>query len=181
MVQKKVFIVGKTYPNPSKRYRETTCIGGITDNQEWIRLYPVPFRLMEDQYKFRKFDWITVDAKNDKSDVWNRKESHKIIYTTIKIIEHLDAGCDANWEKRNAIILPMLDENLEKLMELRDTAYKSMGMIRVPKDNFREIYTEERDIESDVDQITIDTIQKTLNGGTISPLDIFPFKFKLDF
>jgi len=180
LVQKKVFIVGKTYPNPSKRYRETTCIGGITDNGEWIRLYPVPFRHMNDQYKFRKYDWITVDAKNDK-DVWNRRESHKIVYTTIKIVEHVNAGSDKNWEKRNAIILPLLDENLEKLMEVRDNEHKSMGMIKVTKDNFNEIYTEERGIESDVDQITIDTIQKTLNGGTISPLEIFPFKFKLDF
>ena len=47
-VTKKVFVVGKTYPNPSKKYRETTCIGGVTDEGKWIRMYPVPFRLMPD-------------------------------------------------------------------------------------------------------------------------------------
>jgi len=180
LVKKKVFVVGKTYPNPSKKYRETTCIGGITDNKEWIRLYPVPFRHMNDTYKFRKYDWITVDAKNDK-DVWNRRESHKIVYTTIKVVGHIDAGSDKNWIKRNAIVLPMIDESIEKLIELRDTEHKSIGMIKVTKNNFNEIYTEEKDIESDVDKITFNTLQKTLNGGTLSPLEVIPFKFKLDF
>ena len=171
-VTKKVFVVGKTYPNPSKKYRETTCIGGVTDEGKWIRMYPVPFRLMPDDYKFKKYDWITVDTRPSKDD--NRVESRKIYYQTIKVVGH-----EKSWEKRNNILLPLLNKSIEELWELRDNENKSMGLIKVTKDNFEGLTIESKDEISDI--APDDAIQQTLEGNTIPPLEIIPYRFKLNF
>ena len=41
--RKRIFILVKTYPTASKRYRETVCTAGIQEDGTWIRLYPVRF------------------------------------------------------------------------------------------------------------------------------------------
>jgi len=44
--QIQLLITVKTYPHPSPRYVETVCTGGLARDGRWIRLYPVPFRLL---------------------------------------------------------------------------------------------------------------------------------------
>lgn len=171
-VTQKVLVVGKTYPNPSEKYRETTCIGGITNDGDWIRMYPVPFRLMPTDYKFKKYDWITVDTRPSTED--NRIESRKIRYQTIKVVGH-----ESSWERRNALLLPLLNESIEKLWTLRDNENVSMGLVEVTKDNFDGMTVESKDEISDMDPD--DALQKTLEGDTISPLEIIPYRFKLNF
>lgn len=39
-----IFIIAKTYPTRSKKYKELVCTAGIKKDGEWIRIYPVPFR-----------------------------------------------------------------------------------------------------------------------------------------
>lgn len=45
---KTLLVTVKTYPTPSAKYIETTCVSGITDDGHWIRLHPVNFRSLED-------------------------------------------------------------------------------------------------------------------------------------
>jgi hypothetical protein len=56
----RVLILCKTYPSPSGKYAETSCVAGLTENGQLIRLYPVPFRLIADEQKFRKWQWLTA-------------------------------------------------------------------------------------------------------------------------
>lgn len=43
----------KAYPALSRRYGEVSCIAGLDmKTSEWIRLYPVPFRTLEDASSF---------------------------------------------------------------------------------------------------------------------------------
>ncbi|KKL26760.1 hypothetical protein LCGC14_2392050, partial [marine sediment metagenome] len=56
----KVFITVMTYPSPSKKYQETVCIAGIIEGGKWVRLYPVDYRYLPQDKKFRKWQWIKV-------------------------------------------------------------------------------------------------------------------------
>ena len=56
--KKRILITVKTYPCPSNKYKETVCTAGITDAGEWIRLYPVPFRHIDDYKQYKLFSWI---------------------------------------------------------------------------------------------------------------------------
>jgi hypothetical protein len=42
----RILILAKTYPSPSAKHTETSCVAGINEAGEPRRLYPVPFRLI---------------------------------------------------------------------------------------------------------------------------------------
>jgi hypothetical protein len=42
----RILILCKTYPSPSAKYAETSCVAGMDEHGNLIRLYPVPFRLI---------------------------------------------------------------------------------------------------------------------------------------
>ena len=45
---KRALIVVRTYPNPEERGVESSCTAAITERQEWLRLFPVPYRFLDD-------------------------------------------------------------------------------------------------------------------------------------
>jgi hypothetical protein len=60
---KKVLVTVKAYPNPSKKYGETVCVAGIDlGTGKWIRLYPIQYRDLEDEKKFKKYSIIEIKA-----------------------------------------------------------------------------------------------------------------------
>ena len=67
MERKKVLVTVKTYPTLSLKYDELVCTAGFLEDGSWIRLYPVPFRKLDTQYK--KWQWIELDVvKNDEDN-----------------------------------------------------------------------------------------------------------------
>src|SRR5688572_15072256 len=93
----RILILAKTYPSPSARYVETSCVAGINEHGQARRLYPVPFRLIEGGKQFKKWQWITARVRKSTDD--HRPESHRIFVDTIE--------CDAEalstknqWEAR---------------------------------------------------------------------------------
>lgn len=77
-----ILILAKTYPSPSSQYVETSCVAGINSRGEMRRLYPVPFRLIEEAKKFGKWQWIKVRVEKAPKD--HRPESHRIFTDTIE-------------------------------------------------------------------------------------------------
>jgi hypothetical protein len=49
----KILITVMTYPHPSRSYSELVCTAGITENLEWVRLYPVDYRYRPKDQQFR--------------------------------------------------------------------------------------------------------------------------------
>ncbi|MCK6212303.1 hypothetical protein KZX45_17305 [Georgenia sp. EYE_87] len=59
----KVMIVVKAAPQPSRTYGDTVCVAGIAivpGPPRWVRLYPVPFRYLDGEKRFRKYDIVDV-------------------------------------------------------------------------------------------------------------------------
>ena len=67
----KILILAKTYPSPSAQHVETSCVTGINEEGAMRRLYPAPFRLIEEGQKFKKWQWIEVTAVRLNGG-WNR-------------------------------------------------------------------------------------------------------------
>ncbi|MBE0436951.1 MAG: hypothetical protein IBX56_14235, partial [Methylomicrobium sp.] len=55
--REKILILAKTYPSPSAKHIETSCVAGINEQGQMRRLYPIPFRLIDDSRKFKKWQW----------------------------------------------------------------------------------------------------------------------------
>lgn len=77
----RVLILAKTYPSPSAKYVETSCVAGISEDGQMRRLYPVPFRLIEGDKQFQKWQWVTARIRKSNDD--HRTESHRIYVDTI--------------------------------------------------------------------------------------------------
>ena len=98
--KKRVYITVKTYPTISAEYSELVCTAGLLEDGSWIRLYPVPFRLLESEKKYPKYTWLEVEVEKKTTDF--RFESYKPILNTITV-EPKPQKVD--WDNRRKIIL----------------------------------------------------------------------------
>ena len=65
-----ILVLVKAYPTPSQKYTESVCVAGLrldTAEPEWIRLYPVQFRLLEKVQQFGKYNVIRVQVRRPTS------------------------------------------------------------------------------------------------------------------
>lgn len=86
--KERILILAKTYPSPSAQYVETSCIAGISEDGSMRRLYPVPFRMLDDSQQFKKWQWI--DVRIEKANKDHRPESHKLYVDTITCGDVID-------------------------------------------------------------------------------------------
>lgn len=68
MSKDRVLITVKTYPTLSRKYGETVCTAGVRADGTWVRIYPVPFRRLDEEEQYRKFDWIEADLVKSRAD-----------------------------------------------------------------------------------------------------------------
>lgn len=132
-IKKKVLVTVKAYPQPSKKHQETVCTAGIClDTKQWIRMYPVPFRYLEDNKQFKKYDVLDVEVSIDGTD--GRPESHKIRGDTLTITENISS--DDNWKRRKDIVLPTLSTSMCQIIREQAQSKKSLGAFKLkrPKD-----------------------------------------------
>jgi hypothetical protein len=103
MTLTKVLITVKTYPNLSKKYDELVCTAGILEDGTWIRIYPIPFRKLDYDQKYKKYQWIEADLEKNTSDY--RPESYSIVNRLFTQIKPLDIiGTENNWQQRKNIL-----------------------------------------------------------------------------
>jgi len=84
----RILVLAKTYPSPSAHHIETSCVAGITHEGVMRRLYPVPFRMIERDQQFKKWQWI--DVRVEKANKDHRPESHKLYVDTITCRDVID-------------------------------------------------------------------------------------------
>lgn len=117
--RKRVLITVKAYPLPSRSYEELVCTAGITDDGEWIRIYPVPYRFLKDEGKYRKYQCVDINLKKANKDF--RPESYSPADTSLEdmdIIETVDTS--KKWRKRKELVLehgPKVYTSMTELIE----------------------------------------------------------------
>jgi len=113
-VKKRILITVKAPPNPSKKYQETNCCAGVDlDSGQLIRLYPIPFRLLDDSKKFPKYTIIRVSCQKPLRD--KRVESYKVDQESIEILGRLDTK--NKWAKRKQIVLPTISPSFCQIFQ----------------------------------------------------------------
>jgi hypothetical protein len=101
-----VLITVKTAPVPSTSLGDTVCVAGIRlteDGPEWIRLYPIPFRYLENDLRFKKYQMITLPVKPSHKDL--RAESYNPDRNKI------EAGVILKpWKARHSHVMPLAED-----------------------------------------------------------------------
>jgi hypothetical protein len=133
MGRKRIYIAVKTYPTLSEKYDELVCTAGIDEDGAWVRLYPLPFRKLDNEQKYKKYQWIEADIERNASDF--RSESHKVLnIDTIKIID--PENQKVNWEERKRILFKSekIYTNLAELIKLaKEPPYRSLAIFKPTK------------------------------------------------
>ena len=124
--EKKVLITVKTYPLPSRRTIEASCTAGITEDGNWIRLFPLPFRYLEYAQQFKKYQWIEARVTKASDP---RPESYKIDLDSIKLTGKR-IQTYRNWQARKNIILPLAAPSLCYLQRTRTDTGVTLGIFK---------------------------------------------------
>ncbi len=102
MAIERVLITVKTYPTLSQKYGETVCTAGVREDGSWLRIYPVPFRRLDEAEQYRKFDWLECDLAKNPGDP--RPESFRPAdVKQLFAVSHMDTN--NNWRERRRLLL----------------------------------------------------------------------------
>jgi len=114
MALTKVLITVKTYPALSEKYDELVCTAGFREDGSWIRIFPVPFRKLDYQNRYEKWQWIELDLVKNTSDF--RPESYRPadLDKEINLLEKVDTK--DNWAFRREMSLKNICTNLSDLI-----------------------------------------------------------------
>lgn len=176
--KKRILITVKTYPLPSNQSIETVCTAGLTEDGQWIRLYPIPHRYLNGDSQFSVFDWIEASVEKRPASKDRRPESYSVDRDSIAITGHLDSKKDI--AVRYKYIASVEKASLEHLKALHDQTGVSLGVIH-PK------MMKGLSFEKDADDWTEEQ-KKRLNQTSLfdsqnskTPLRKVPYKIKCSF
>lgn len=190
----RVLVTVMTYPTLSKNHFETVCTAGFRVDGSWIRIYPVPHRLLylQDMPKYKKWQWIEVDLEKNPND--NRPESYHIKnIDTLRILEKLD-GVKIDWDNRyrwitkNKIVYDdmtgLLEEtknNLVSLAVLRPTEFVDFTYEEVDMTGYNEMLAKyQKKYDAERRQLSLFDDKKSINDSFVFAKKI-PFRFKYVF
>ncbi|RFU39615.1 hypothetical protein DZF91_21475 [Actinomadura logoneensis] len=173
----RVMITVKAAPNPSQVYGETVCVAGIrldTDRPQWVRLYPINFRALEDERQFRKYDVVKLRARPSSRDP--RPESFRPELGSV-----VGDGRMSTWERRRPFVVDLVNKSMcQVFQDARDGrpgSVASMAAIRPRKVQDLEIRphpgwspAEKKKIDAYVRQLALD------EDGPRTPLQAPRFK-----
>jgi hypothetical protein len=114
MALTRVLIAVKTYPTLSTKYDELVCTAGFLEDGSWVRVYPIPFRKLDYDKRYSKYDWVEIDLIKNNSDFRPESRKPRSIETAFNVVEHVDTK--NSWQERKDIVLKNVYTNLPKLI-----------------------------------------------------------------
>jgi len=113
----RVLITVKTYPLPSRSYTELVCTAGLLNGEKWIRMYPIPYRFLQDQQKYPKYSWIELNLTRKTDDFRPESYSPKLgVDEPINVGQHI--GTDNDWAARKSYVLKETFYSMNELISL---------------------------------------------------------------
>ena len=132
-MKKKVLVVVKAYPSISKSYGELVCTAGIDEKGAWVRIYPLPFRRLEDFKRVNKYSFVEMDLVRNNADI--RPGTFKppdIDNLKVEVMGHL--GTNDYWRDRKKYLLKKVYTDMDSLIaEAKDPSVLTSIAVFKPK------------------------------------------------
>lgn len=126
--EKRILILGMTYPSYSNKYVENVCTGGLEEGtSKMVRIHPVPARYLDPEHRFKKFQWIKARVMKHPGDP--RPESLRVDPQSIEPQEKIPSE-DVEGRRRLIEASPHLAKSVEELKDRWDHDRTSLGAIR---------------------------------------------------
>jgi len=121
---RRIRILVKAFPQPSKKHEETVCCAGITeDTLEFLRLFPIRYRRLPKEDRFKRYDLVEMMITKD-SD--HRPESYRVDEGSIRLIQR-GGLADAN---KVRLWHPFIASSIGTLIEENKISRRSLGIIQ---------------------------------------------------
>ncbi len=160
-------IIVKASPQISQQYGETVCCAGVTPEGEWVRLYPVSFRKLEDVSKFGRWDRVRFKWRKPKTDM--RPESVRVDQQSIEIIGEYPKS------ERERLLAKLEVKGLKQVA----AEGKSLALLRPQQPKFSFERKTDEDIAKERHAYQEVLKQKDLfDNKALLPLEPCPYKFK---
>ena len=173
--RKRILITVRTYPSPAKKSIEASCTAGITEEGAWIRLFPVPYRLMAEENRFSKWQWINTDIVKATSDT--RPESYKL--NSESIIAGEKVGTSDGWRTRRDFIRPLVRPSLCHIKrEQEQHGAPTLGVFKPAQ--IKRLILEPDDPAWSAEQFAILNQGDLFRSAPTQTLEKIPFKFIYD-
>lgn len=115
MAIENICIIAKTYPTLSRKYDELVCTAGVRKDGSWVRLYPIPFRKLEYDKQYHKFQWIEVDIERNLEDF--RQETYRLKKpNSISTGSFIPTDKSGTWVERRNLLLRNVYTDKQKLI-----------------------------------------------------------------
>jgi hypothetical protein len=124
-----LLVTVKAYPAISQKYGEAVCVAGIrtdTPMPEWVRLFPVAFRDLPFQQRFKKYQHLSVEASRHGTDP--RPETFRPNIDTIATGAIIDTK--RRWEERRRFVEPLIVDSMCEVLARQRTEGMSLAAIR---------------------------------------------------
>lgn len=130
--KQRILVTVKTYPTLSRKYGETVCTAGIREDGTWVRIYPVPFRRLDQSEQYRKYDWIECRLVRRTADP--RPESFRPAdQNELTPVGHIDTS--DKWRERRRLLLQTAQvyDRLDRLIEGAKSNTLSLAVFKPTK------------------------------------------------
>lgn len=180
----RVLITVKTYPTLSQKYDELVCTAGFNEQGEWVRLFPIPFRKLDYDTRYKKYQWIEVDAVRNTADF--RPESHRPNVDSMTLGAVVEADGNA-WTSRRALCLKRVFTNKQILLdEAADpTKRTSLAVFKPSRALDFVVEPTSRDWDADkLEALKAHALQTSLFKDSQNPFEVVhkvPYKFSYHF
>jgi len=180
MALTKVLITVKTYPTLSVKYDELVCTAGFKEDGTWIRIYPIQFRKLDYESKYRKYEWIEINLEKNTSDF--RPESYRPHDLDTQPIIHEKIGTKNFWEERKKICLGKVYDDLEVLIQEAKDSGTSLATFK-PTKIYSFVYEK---TEREWDKAKLDAMQQmglfeSIEDKKFDVVKKLPYKFSYTF
>ncbi len=159
-------ILVKARPHASQTYSETVCCAGVDENGDWARLFPVPYRRLNKDQKFSRWDWIDyqwVTPRNDK-----RRESRHVQEDTIVCSGKLPT------KDKTPFVNSLIDPDLETATQCD----KSLTLCRPSYADFTISRKSQEQFDQETRAYETAAKQGTLFGNELDPIQPCEFSFR---
>jgi hypothetical protein len=175
----------KAYPALSKTYGEVSCIAGVemtSGGPRWIRLYPVPFRALDDTQQFRKYQPIRLRVATHSGD--RRPETRRPDRDSIELLGKPIPTKNA-WSMRRRFVEPLIAPSMCEILRRQKQDGTSLGVFR-PK-RVIDLVIEQANVKEEKRQIArawaaqpslLDGLESDEKTHQLRELELVPWTFK---
>jgi hypothetical protein len=174
--RRRVLILVRTYPVPAQRDVEVSCTAALTAEGQWMRLFPVPYRFLDEDQRFKKYQWIDVDVQRAKNDP--RPESHKLNPDSIEIKGSVPSS--GGWRERRRLLRPLMRPSMCAIRrEREENGSPTLGLFKPAE--IKRLVIEAVSPAWTPQELLYLTREDMFRAGPATELEKVPYEFRYEF